>query len=49
MENNMDFRSYEEIVNSLQQVGFTKVKAYEDGVFKTATPQANFFTFHCEK
>ena len=43
------FRSYEEIVNSLQQVGFTKVKAYEDGVFKTATPQANFFTFHCEK
>ena len=40
------FRSYEEISESLQQVGFSSVQAYEDWAFNLATPEAKSFIFH---
>lgn len=43
------FRSYEEIFQSLKQVGFTTVNAYEDWAFKIATAEAKSFIFHCVK
>lgn len=43
------FRTYEEINESLQQAGFTKVKAYEDWEFKLATSKAKSFIFHSVK
>ena len=45
----LNFRSYEEISESLQQVGFTSVQAYEDWAFKPATPEAKSFIFHSVK
>ena len=43
------FRSYEEILESLKQVGFATVNAYEDGELKTATAKAKSFIFDCIK
>ena len=45
----LNFRSYEEISESLQQVGFTSVQAYEDWEFKPATADAKSLIFHCVK
>ena len=43
------FRSYEEIFESLKQVGFTTVNTYEDWAFNTATSKAKSFIFHSVK
>ena len=45
----LNFRSYEEISESLQQVGFSSVQAYEDWEFKLATADAKSFIFHSVK
>ena len=45
----LNFRSYEEISESLQQVGFTSVQAYEDWKFKPATADAKSLIFHSVK
>ena len=43
------FRSYEEILQSLKQVGFTIENVYEDGEFTLATSESKSFIFHSKK
>ncbi|WP_078382497.1 class I SAM-dependent methyltransferase [Sutcliffiella halmapala] len=45
----LNFRSYEELLESQKEVGFSEVKAYEDWQFKDATPEAKSFIFHSIK
>ena len=45
----LKFRTYDEMIKTLQQVGFNQLNVYGDWELKQATPQSHSFIFDCIK